>query len=101
MIKVYGMPSCPYCAYINPQIEGNPEFKYIDIGADVHALREFLALRDHRPEFDELKKEGDVCIPCFVREDGSITLEPSEVGLHSYSEVLEKKKACRIDGTGC
>lgn len=97
MIKVYGMPSCPYCAYIEPQIENNPNFEYIDIGKHVHALHEFLELRDHNPVFDEYKAMGDVGIPCFVKEDGTVTLEPSEVGLVSLSQA----EACGIDGKGC
>jgi len=93
MIKVYGMPSCPYCAYIEQQIEGNPEFVYLDIGKDVHLLHEFLELRDHDPAFLPYKEVGDVGIPCFVREDGSITIEPKEVGLRSLSEA-----SCGIHG---
>ncbi len=101
MIKVYGMPSCPYCAYVEKQIEGNKNFVYLDIGSDVHLLHDFLLLRDHNPAFEPYKKEGDVCIPCFVLEDGKVTLHPRDVGLHSYTEVLKAKKACRIDGKGC
>ena len=97
MIKIYGMPSCPYCAYVEEQIKNNPEFVYIDIGKNVHDLSVFLDLRDHNPVFEPYKAEGDVGIPCFVKEDGTVTLEPSEVGLHSLSET----KACRLDGKGC
>lgn len=97
MIKIYSMPTCPDCQVVDKLVESNPEFKVIDIGEDVHYLREFLALRDHRPEFDRLKKIGDVCIPCFVREDGSITFDPAEVGL----EVEPSGASCSIDGSGC
>lgn len=100
MIKVYGMPSCPYCEYVYKQIKDNPEYQYIDIGKNVHDLHDFLELRDHSPAFTEYKREGDVGIPCFVMEDGRVTLEPSDLGLHSYSETL-KKSSCRIDGNGC
>ena len=51
MIKVYGMPSCPDCARIEPLIERNTEFEYIDIGKNVRDLRAFLTLRDHNPAF--------------------------------------------------
>ena len=97
MIKIYGMPSCPYCAYIEKQIAGNPDFQYIDIGKNVHDLHVFLDLRDHNPVFDPYKAIGDVGIPCFVLEDGTITLEPKDVGLRSLSEA----GACKIDGSGC
>ena len=97
MIKIYGMPSCPYCAYIEKQIEGNTEFVYIDIGKSVRDLHAFLELRDHLDVFKPYIEEGDVGIPCFVKEDGSVTIEPSEVGLHSLSETF----SCRLDGKGC
>ena len=32
MIKIYGMPSCPYCAYVDEQVKGDKRFKVIDIG---------------------------------------------------------------------
>ena len=97
MIKIYGMPSCPYCAYIYEQIKDNPEFVYIDIGKDVHDLHAFLELRDHNDAFLPYKEIGDVGIPAFVFEDGRVTLEPKDAGLRSLSEA----SACRIDGSGC
>ncbi|EHO71911.1 hypothetical protein HMPREF9944_01027 [Segatella maculosa OT 289] len=75
------MKSCPYCAHVMKQVEGNPEFKVIDIGENVRYMKEFLALRDNDPAFDEEKATGDVCIPCYVREDGSVTLMSKDVGL--------------------
>ncbi len=31
MIKIYGMPTCPYCDYIHEQIKGREsEFEYIN-----------------------------------------------------------------------
>ena len=75
------MKSCPYCAHVMKQVEGYPEFKVIDIGEDVRYMKEFLALRDNDPAFDEEKATGDVCIPCYVREDGSVTLMSKDVGL--------------------
>ncbi len=112
------MPTCPYCMYVERQVEGNPNFQIVDIGSHVKLLKEFLALRDKEPVLVEAKKKGDLGIPCFVREDGSVTLEPSEVGLHSYSEVLSARShtlsgsaasshshgdapSCKIDGSGC
>jgi glutaredoxin-related protein len=81
MIKMYVMKSCPYCAYVLRQVKGNPEFKVIDIGEDIHDLKTFLDMRDHAPEFAEARAEGDVGVPCYVREDGSITLMSHDVGL--------------------
>ena len=86
MIKMYVMQTCPYCTYVEKQVEGNPNFKIIDIGK-----------HEHHPAFDEAKKIGDVGIPCYVREDGSVTLSSAEVGL----EPMPEGPACSIDGTGC
>ena len=96
MIKIYGMPSCPYCEYILQQIEGNDNFLFIDIGKDIHDMHAFLELRDHREEFKPYKEIGDVGVPCFIKEDGSITLEPKEVGLKSLSDAT-----CGLNGKGC
>ena len=78
---MYVMKTCPYCAHVMKQVVGNPHCKVIDIGEDVHDMKEFLKLRDNNPAFDEEKATGDVCIPCYVREDGSVTLSSKDVGL--------------------
>ena len=40
MIKVYGMPTCPDCAYVHVQIKDRTgEFEYINIGEDVQYLK--------------------------------------------------------------
>ncbi len=98
MITAYGMPTCPDCSYVEKQIEGNENYRFVDIGAHVKNLKEFLRIRDNSPVFDEAKEKGYAGIPCFVREDGTVTLNPEDVGLKSRPE---EGKACRIDGSGC
>ena len=98
MITVYGMPTCVDCSYVDAQIEGNEKFRCVDIGAHVKNLKEFLRLRDTSPAFDDAKKNGYAGIPCFVLEDGTVTLKPEDVGLKSRPA---DGRACRIDGTGC
>lgn len=97
MIKMYVMKTCPYCEYVERQLEGNNNFKIIDIGSHVRYMHEFLKLRDHNPVFDEAKRTGDVGIPCYVLEDGTVTLNSRDVGL----EPMPDGPACSIDGTGC
>ncbi len=101
MIKMYVMKTCPDCEYVEKQVAGNPEFKVIDIGEHVRNLKEFLKLRDNRPEFDEARAEGDVGIPCYVREDGSITLMSVEVGLEPRPAGPVEGASCGLDGKGC
>ncbi len=85
MIKIYGLPTCPYCDYIYEQIKGREdEFEYINIGEHIKNMSAFTRLRDSSPVFDHSKEIGDVGIPAFVLEDGTITLKPEDVGLVEY-----------------
>ena len=101
-ITIFGMPSCPDCSYLEPQIAGNPSFQFVDIGSHVRYLKAFLKIRDMSAVFDEAKQNGSVGIPCFVLEDGMVILRPEDVGLVSRpASAPAAGKACRIDGTGC
>ena len=94
MIKIYGMPTCPYCAYVQQQIVGREtEFKFIDIGANIRNMSAFTKLRDTSPVFDHSKEIGDVGIPAFVFEDGRISVDPADAGLIEYGS----EAACSID----
>ena len=94
-LKIYGLKTCPYCDFVKQQLKGREdEFQYIDIGTNVKYMHEFIDLRDHRPEFDHSKKIGDIGIPAFVLEDGSITLDPAKVGLIEYDPSIP---ACSLE----
>lgn len=99
MIKVYGMDTCPDCTYVKDQIQGDDRFEVIDIGSHVRNLKAFLKLRDNSPVFDEAKKVGAAGIPCFVLEDGTVTLNPEDAGL--CARPIEDGAVCSLDGTGC
>ena len=81
MIKIYGMPSCPDCSFVERQAEGREGYEVIDIGSHVRLLKEFLRLRDSSPVFDDARRHGRAGIPCFVLDDGRVTLVPEEAGL--------------------
>ena len=83
MIKIYGMPSCPDCSFVERQAEGRAGYEIIDIGSHVKFLKEFLRLRDGSPVFDDARRHGRAGIPCFVLDDGRVTLVPEEAGLKS------------------
>ncbi len=94
MIKIYGLPTCPYCDYVHQQIEGREdEFEYVNIGENIRNMSAFIRLRDSNPIFENSKRIGDVGIPAFVLEDGTVTLDPAEVGLVEYGSPA----ACSID----
>ena len=85
MIKIYGMPTCPYCDYVFEQIRGREdEFEYINIGENIRNLGTFIRLRDNEPVFDHLKAVGDVGVPAFVFEDGRVSVDPADAGLIEY-----------------
>ena len=45
-------------------------FVYQDISSGMLPLKQFLKYRDTRPEFDPIKAQGRVGVPCLVvRED--------------------------------
>lgn len=98
MIKIYGMKSCPDCVAVYEQIEGDSRYQTVDIGAHVSYLKEFLRLRDNNPVFDDTRKYGYAGIPCFVLEDGRVTLSPEEAGI---TLGASHGASCNIDGTGC
>ncbi len=94
MIKIYGLPTCPYCDYVYEQIRGREnEFEYINIGSNIRNMGAFIRLRDSNPAFDHSKDIGDVGIPVFVMEDGSVTLDPADVGLIEYGTA----GACSVE----
>ena len=61
-------------------------------------LRASWCIPDDMP-FDEAKKIGDVGIPCYVLEDGTVTLMSKDVGLEPRPDNYGA--SCRIDGSGC
>ncbi len=94
MVKIYGLPTCPYCDFIHEQVKGREdEFEYINIGANIRNMSAFMRLRDRESAFDHSKEIGDVGIPAFVLEDGRVTLKPEEVGLVEYQGA----SACSIE----
>ena len=102
MIKIYGMDTCPDCTYVDAQVAGNADYEVIDIGAHVRNLKAFLKIRDNSPVFDDARAKGYAGIPCFVLEDGTVTLVPEEAGLKSRPLTAPAAgAACNLDGTGC
>ena len=105
MVKVYVMASCPDCTEVKALYSNNPEYELIDIGQQARSLKEFLALRDHHPAFEKVRERGNIGIPCFVREDGSvaISLKHYDAARFTAAEeaVFPEGAACSLDGTGC
>lgn len=99
MIKIYGMETCPDCTYVEQQVTDNNRYEIIDIGKSVRNLKAFLKLRDNNAVFATAKASGAVGIPCFVLDDGTVTLTPEDAGLQSRPTA--EGASCNIDGSGC
>lgn len=56
----------------------NVEYIYLDITESMLYLKMFLKHRDHRPEFEEIRKSGRVGIPCIMinKEEKFLFEEP-------------------------
>ena len=99
MIKIYGMKTCPDCIAVDKHVEGDSRYEVIDIGSHIKYLKEFLRLRDNNVVFDEANRHGYAGIPCFVLEDGTVTLSLTEAGITLKDEPAAV--SCRLDGSGC
>ena len=75
MPKVYGSMLCPDCVEAKEYFEKvNYKYEFINITESMKNLKEFLALRDNRKEFDDVKKLGYVGIPAILTDDNKIIL---------------------------
>ena len=115
MVKVYVMESCPDCVEVKARYKDDPGYELVDIGQQARSLKEFLVLRDNHPAFDKVRERGNIGIPCFVKEDGSVIISlkhydasleeipadvaqgPDQAGDQAYATGA----ACNLDGTGC
>ena len=83
MPKVYGSMLCPDCVEAKEYFEKvNYKYEFVNITESMKNLKEFLALRENRKEFEEIKKLGYVGIPAILTDDNKIILG---------DEVLEVK----------
>lgn len=80
-VTFYGSVICSGCREAKELFaqKGFTDFRFVEITASTDNLRAFLKLRDTREELREAREEGRIGIPCFVRADGSITLEAEDV----------------------
>ncbi len=125
MIKVYVMQTCPDCRQVKSEAANDSRFDLTDIGEHVRNLKAFLTLRDKHPAFDKVKEKGNIGLPCFVMEDGSISFSwnkvkqslennpantnaenPTRTSTNREDSADEesttnKGLSCSIDGKGC
>lgn len=76
MIKIYGSMLCKDCVQCREDLDkSGVQYEYLDFADSLRNLKEFLAIRDSNPLFQEVRQNGSIGIPCIVLEDGSVTLD--------------------------
>ena len=104
MTKIYVMESCPDCTQVKQLYKDNPAYELVDIGQQARSLKEFIALRDNHPAFAKVRERGNIGIPCFVKEDGSVFISLKHYDASMAAETTPEYAegaACNLDGTGC
>ena len=80
MLRVYGMKICPDTVECCEALtKAGAAYEYLDLGDKTANLKAFLKIRDGNPVFDTVRQEGRIGIPCIVRDDGSVTLDWTEL----------------------
>lgn len=79
-ITVIGSHLCPDTIYALQRLkEADAEITYKDILSCHADLLDYLALRDSNPLYDNIRGTRRIGIPCFIKEDGSLTLDLNDV----------------------
>lgn len=79
-MKFIGTKLCPDCIDAESVLkQASIPFEYVDITKSAENLKMFITMRDQRAEFDQMKKEGYVGIPCFLMEDGRILFDENKI----------------------
>ena len=80
MMKFYGTMVCKDCLEAREHLNAaGVLFDYVDIYVSTGNMKEFLRLRDTRKEFDDVKKNGSIGIPCFLKDDGTVIIGASQL----------------------
>lgn len=100
MIKMYGTMICSTTVRADKALRKNKvEVEYIDVTANMSNMKEFLKLRDTRPEFDQIKDDGKAGFPTFLLDDGSIVFDVYQLDgvTEKTEEDLQREKQKEID----
>jgi glutaredoxin-related protein len=69
---LFSSNKCPECPPVIEKLENEGiKFRNVDISNSIPELKEFLKLRDTKPYFDKIKKDGYVGVPTLMDENGN------------------------------
>lgn len=75
-VTVIGSHLCPDTLYaLNKLCEKKADISFKNLSASLPDLKEYLAVRENDPAYEEVKKGGGIGIPYFILEDGTRTLD--------------------------
>lgn len=79
-VTVVGSHLCPDTLYaLNVLSARKVDMTFQNLSASLPDLKAYLALRESSSLFDGPKANGTLGIPCFILEDGFITLDLEDV----------------------
>lgn len=79
-VTVIGSHLCPDTIWaVNKLYEAGVEVTYKDILSCHADLREYLALRDSHEVYADIRGTDRLGVPCFLCEDGRITLDIHDI----------------------
>ena len=72
---IYGSMLCPDCVECCKNLDAaGVAYTFCDFADDLAHLKAFLKIRETDPQFEALKREGKIGIPCILHEDGTVAL---------------------------
>ncbi|HIW36105.1 MAG TPA: hypothetical protein IAA30_03915 [Candidatus Treponema faecavium] len=79
-VTVIGSHLCPdTLAALNRLSEAGADVSFTDILSCHAALQEYLQIRESSPLYAEIRGTRRLGVPCFVREDGFMTLDIHDI----------------------
>ena len=79
-VTVIGSHLCPDTLYALNRLAGaGAEVEFKDILSCHAALQDYLELRESSPLYEGIRGTRRLGVPCFVKEDGTATLELNDI----------------------
>lgn len=79
-VTVLGSHLCPDTLYALHELTGaGVEVEFKNLSASLADLKDYLTVRESSPLFHTVWEKGALGIPCFVLEEGGLTLELQDV----------------------
>ncbi len=101
-VIMYGAGICMDCVSAKELLSGYPQIHldYRSITDSTKTLKEFLSYRDREEVFTSVKENGKIGIPFFLLEDGTMTLEVTDIVATESTATEQTGGSCSIDGKG-